>query len=268
MRVIPAQTELFDRGSFADAMVRVLDPHVVNQKYGRLWRVSRPKVAVEFIHGRLGFSRSKAAEAVVYDEKALDFVTEPVPTEDGRFAHFSIGIASQILVFETVPGSIDREVFVSRFSDFIRMTDEPYELRAISDDDSFEKWKARVDRVTRLAVAVARPNPDVTKATERTLQKLVDINADKMEIKVESAQPGGINTGPEAISDPIEHALSGYGRARAVGVRGAQEVEFDSQTTARSRLVELGPEGTSDDTFARLDEIVEESATDENVKNG
>jgi hypothetical protein len=258
----PIQAELFAPPDFAASLQRMLDPHRSIEKYGRVWHVSQPRRVGEIYHCKLGFVRTGEAPTVVYDEGTLDFVTAPIPTEVGQLSHFSVSGRTQILAFEAVP-QIDQRTFVSRLRDFIAAAGEPYELQAINEAGRFEAWRASVDRVVHVDVKVLQPNPDVTEATVRTSARLTALNATLMEMKVASDRPDGVNTHAQELKDPIEHAGSGYGRTRALGIRGTAEVVFDSQNAARTRVIEVGTEHGSDETHAALDAVVREAEADE-----
>lgn len=262
MRLFRAQTELFEPVTFAEMLTHVLDPHREINKYARRWRMARPQTTGRFIHGKLGFVSSSEVDTLVFDERELDFVTEPIPKDAGQVALFSVSLDSQVLAFEAVPGHITRGTFVGRFTDFIEAAGAPLELNAITAEGRFERWRATVDRVLVLDVSVTRPNPDVTEATVRTSNRLKDLQASLIKEHVESDLPDGINTNARELSDAIEHTSAGYGRTRARAVRGDREVEFDSKSTARTRLftAELDDPAA---THNALDAVIEEAEDDE-----
>lgn len=263
-RLVTRQTELFPH-AFSDAITSILNPHRTIAKHGRVWRVSLPRTSDGFVHGRLGFSRSAEAMTALYDEHSLDFIREPVSTARGEFANFTISLRSQILAFETVPGQIARSSFVGRFSDFITLAGEPFSLQAITPERRFEQWRRTVDRVVRLDISISRPNPDVTKATERTLKRLTTLSADLLRTTAESAQPEGLNTDAPELGDAIKHASSGYGRYRAVGERGDRQVELDSQAQARSQLIPRDSEQVPEAVQSELARLVRDAEADERL---
>ena len=144
---------LFD-SEFASDVLEALDPSKQIESYNRRWRLSKPELRGEYIHGKLGFERLSSTEEVSYDESVFDFVVEIGPSQQGNFSQFVISIRTQRIAFEQKGSIIKRQSFHHAFNKILR--DTGFELDFLPDEESFENWLEEVDRVTKFSAKLSR----------------------------------------------------------------------------------------------------------------
>lgn len=249
----PAQLALV-HARFPEELRQALDPDREVDYYGRIWRLSQPRVDGNFLYGKLGFARGARAEEVHYDESLHDFVEEDAPSRQGNFSHFVVSLSSQIIAFEEKGTDLSRQSFLNAFGQFLAQ--RGYEVVLMSDSRSFDAWLNEVDRVTRFYVTLKRPNPNWSRRAEQAREIADEISAERL--SVEATSESRINVKDTLLEGTAETAARGNGHFKASGFVGKARRFYDSSRRFLGAVIELSDGDSSESTLGKIrDELIE-----------
>ena len=99
------QRTLFQRSFDIDAQ-EVISSDKIITRYGRPWRLSKPKIHNGYLVGKFGFMLSGPETRVDYDEQIQDFIEQTVDSRQSTFVFWAIDLLKQVLAFEVKPPDI------------------------------------------------------------------------------------------------------------------------------------------------------------------
>ena len=247
------QATVFER-SFAEDIVNAISPDVRIRRYGRLWRVSKPRELDGFVAAKLGFERTGRGHAVSYDERVQDFVVMEQPSEQGNFVHFVIDLPRQVLAFEEKPPDIKRQSFLGALSALLNQSQYQFEIQPLPDLADFQEWLQTVDRVVRFHAVLKRPNPEWRERTQKVRELIESTGADQvaLDARVNNPQQTGLEVQKSILGDAVEHAGGGYAKVVATGVDEDKIKRFNSAQNIRSTEIEESPDEDSESIFQKI----------------
>lgn len=215
------QAGAFD--SFAEDVLGAIDPSEHVTRYGREWRVSRPRLADGVILGKLGFVRRSPSAETRYDEQLEDFVTIEGEASQGSFSMFAIDVDTEVLAFEERLPAIRRQSFVGALRGLLHAKDQRWTVTLLPDATGFREFVASVDRLERVRTVIHRPNPGFVDAA-RNLEALIEESrAERAEVVAVAPPNETLNADAEWIQGALEQVSSdGKGTVKATGTRHGQ----------------------------------------------
>ena len=247
------QSSLFE-SAFSQDLKGALDPHKGIERYGRLWRVSRPVIFDEFLAAKLGFVRTGASEEVSFDENQEDFVTELRASEQGRFSHFVVSLVEGLMVFEERPPEIRRQSFLGALAKLLRESENRFDVMVLTEAKAFFDWLETVETVLAFRGIFERPNPQWRQRTDQVRRLIEDTGADKMtiEAKVNPKSEHGLEVATSLLGQVAVHAEGGYGQVKAIGEKDGKERTFRSAENAVTEEIVETRDDSSQTIFENL----------------
>jgi hypothetical protein len=248
MIVPPLQMNLFAEP--ADLLRSALQPGFRDERYGRLWRLSRTREESGFICGHLGFESKSGADLWADDEQEF----EPAEVPNGAASPFAIRLKDLVIVFQTRRQDIRVASFISAFQAMLRTIDnnEQWKLESLAGKVPFNEWRQDMEKINRIRFKVKKdaPPPPDGGLVGLMLQCKPDLAA------VELRAKGGIEVKGDLIRELLQRAEAGYGELVAVGRRkdrAASERIWVSTMEGESVVSEvpIDPD-TGEATFATL----------------
>lgn len=257
------QATLFEREFTAD-IEEALSPDVQAERYGRVWRLSRPQTFQPgFIAGKLGFQRMRESESVRYDDELKDYVAQVVPSEAVNYSHYVVDLERRYIAFEERPPDIRRYSFLGAMRDILRQSDENVTMEVITDPSRFEEWVKRV-RVIEFHAKLRRPNPEYKSDVGLVRDLIEGANADEVTVgarvsddetgslRVSSDQPMARRLPGSIIAQAVSYGQNGYSTYEAMGVEGDRVRKFRSRDNVPTTQVAEDASDSSDTIWSKI----------------
>jgi hypothetical protein len=217
------QTGAFDR-SFADDIFEVLDPRHHATRYGRRWRVSRPRLEDGFVVGKDGFVRTSPTPETRYDEELEDFVTDEAMANEGSFSMFAIDTATEIMAFEERLPAIRRQSFLGAFKGLLNHADFRASVTVLPDPTEFGEFVRSVDRLQRIRAVVFAPNPQYKQGAKNFEEIIDSANAQRAEVVAVARPDESLNPDADWVQGALDQISSdGKGTLKASGIRNGHK---------------------------------------------
>jgi hypothetical protein len=232
---------------FVDALQQSWVSGAAVTRYGRTWRISRPKLLPNFLiwMGRIGFIKEGEVTTIGWDANLQDFRTEEA--SGGVVVPLALDTRSGIVGFQLRSGLIRATSFTGAFQGLLnenpiyRWRVEPLIL-----EKSYDEWRGSIARITDAYFRLEVPNPNWRDRYE--VERIIEeLNADVTRLEARVHEGGSLDDASPLFRQALDHALDQYGRAVVRGVDAAQvESEWDSADGGRIPVeleVELEIEG-------------------------
>ncbi|WP_433792664.1 hypothetical protein [Actinoplanes sp. CA-252034] len=211
MIVSPDQMNLL--GAPADLLRSALQPGFRDERYKRLWRLSRTREQSGFVYGHLGFESQSEADLWADDEQEF----EPAEVPNGAASPFVIRLKDLTMVFQTRRQDIRVASFISAFQAMLRTIDKnkQWRLEPLTGKMSFHNWRREMEKISRVRFKIKKedPQPSDGGLVSLMLQCKPDLAALELRAK------DGIEVSGDLMRELLQHAESGYGELVAVGRR-------------------------------------------------
>lgn len=229
-----------------------------------------PSSPRDLVSGTIGYDDTAVASS--WDQAAKDFIDVDVPS-GGRFP-FLLDVRRGVLAYVAVkPAGV-----LSAFQALLNQSGSGHwRVQRILNEQSWEAWRASVERVQRLSFVLRPPNPNYTRRP--TVEQMIDGgHAGVVRVVMESDPNAleGLDLESSFIAEAIEHTVQlGYGSVKADGTTpvGGQDVErrYDSKARGSELLAQVPAEDTTSDAAAMSDalstlsddQILEEESDDD-----
>ena len=247
------QRRVFDQ-DFRTDILEAIDPELVEERYGRIWRFSRPvEVAETLVAGKLGFTHEGEQQQAEYDEVRQDFVTVQAPARQTVFSHFVIATDLEVMAFEDRGREIRRQSFLGAFQGLLHEGDFLASVEELTDPASLADWVASVDRVVRLKAVVHNPNPGWVRPAGAVRALVEQSGAETADVTVTASPDGALDTGAEWIDEVLDQvSTEGQGKMAAVGYRGEHESRWTTGQRVRTETLEEDPGDDSLSIWRRI----------------
>lgn len=210
--------DILHEGKAGGAIARALEQSLVTgahiDRHRRTWTMGQTRRIGSSVIGRLG-AESGRGRADLWDEKAKDFRTRPVP--EGVTTPFAINLNRMRMAFQLRYG-LERSAVAGALTVLLN-DNTPYPgwlATAVVDPITWEDFLAEVDTLERVSVRIDRPNPHY--GNRKRVESLIEAsNAEVVRIAVE-AQPGeSIDLSQDLLAQALAHVEAGYGVRTARG---------------------------------------------------
>ncbi len=224
--------EQANRGyKFENIIKEAINPDEIIDRYHRLWRVSKPLIKDGYLVGKLGFMSSTSETRTYYDDTRKDFIEKSVDLRQGHYVQWAIDLNSQIMGFEIKLPDIRYQSVIGAFKDILdKRPDIGLTIEHIVESSQFYEWANKLDRVTKFAANLRRPNPDYSSRT-KIIEELLELtNGDyaKVEISKEKGSDDSLDT-EKTIRDLVDYGEQGYSTIVASGQKKGKSKHFDSR---------------------------------------
>lgn len=219
-----------------DVLVRVLQPGISTERYGRLWHLGRTEVQEGVLFGRIGFETVRGAD--LWSAEQRDFFDGHVLA--GVAAPFAIRLSDLVVVFQTRGQDIRVTSFVGALRGLLRdATNEDWRVETERTKVSFAAWRRSVERVSRLRFNLEQPNPNYEGRPQ--VEKIIaDLRLATANLDLKGED---IATDAEFVREALDHVERGYGKAVAVGERHVEdrvvETVYDTTMEGEAELAEM-----------------------------
>ena len=205
-----------------------------------------------WLWAKLGFQRARSK--TFYDEKTHDFVSGAAADLEASFAIFALDVTTQYLSFELKPPEIDLESFRSALDALLRLNKREFRftVELVPDVVQFEKWLLGVDRVSRLRIALRRPNPSFAGRPLAVRELLEKSNSARVTIEAVAPEGESLNVEGSDLKDLTTYSGEGYGDITASGQRGDRRARFESRRNLRTTEIQVTKGETAQAIARRL----------------
>ncbi|HUX05408.1 MAG: hypothetical protein ACYC1I_04275 [Acidimicrobiales bacterium] len=215
-----------DSLSFSDLLLGSMVTGSQIERYGRFWRMGRPSIVEDrsYVSGKVGFQRENGSTEL-WDDEAKDFVEGPLAI--GAASAFAIRTSDGRIAFQLRPGNIERQSFAGALEDLLNQSGEYDGWKVIADTTParFNDFVSAVDRVTKIAVRMNKPNPHY--GDRKEVESLIEsVGAEVARLQVEGEQ---LASDRGLLAQAIQHVAAGYGSITAEGMKGDEKVKYDSK---------------------------------------
>lgn len=243
------QIGLLDR-SFTEDLLAALDPHLEVTRYGRRWKLSRPREEAGFVVGKLGFVRTSAASETRYDEDLEDFVTGTALANEGSFSMFAIDPQTEIMAFESRPPAIEPTSFLGAFRLLLRKADFRATVTLVKDPTEFREFVESVDRIQRIRAVVFAPNPRFVPKARNFEEVIEESNAEKAEVVAVAPRGGGLNPDAEWVEGAlVQIAEHGKGTLKATATADGRKRVWTFGARVRVAVISESEGTTPEDVW-------------------
>lgn len=228
----PGQQSLFQR-SYEEDLLAAINPDNQEERYGRVWRFSRPRQRQRFLVGRLGFIGKEPGTETFYDEQRKDFVDQPLVLGKGYYSHWVADLDSHLMVFELKPPKIEVQSFIGAFDGLLSSpTELAFTLELLQEPRKFYEWAGTVQRVTSFKAVMRAPNPGWGNRADDIYADLIrGTNADRVvvELKKEPDSEEGLVVREGPVAGMVGFGETGNSLVHAQGVRDGETRQYDSR---------------------------------------
>lgn len=248
MIVPPAQMNLLAEP--ADLLRSALQPGFRDERYGRLWRLSRTHERSGFVYGHLGFESRSGADLWADDEQ--EFEQAEVP--NGAASPFAIRLTDLAIVFQTRRQDIRVASFISAFQAMLRTIDsnQQWRLESLTGKVPFDQWLHEMEKISRVRFKMKKSTPPPSDAGLIGLVLHCKPDLAVLELRAK----GGIEVSGDLMRELLQRAEAGYGELVVVGRRkdsAAAERIWVSTLEGESVVSEVPIDSeTGEATFATL----------------
>lgn len=214
-----AHAEIEPLGMFAVGVDALLEALTTGTRVGvgedKEWLMARTHFAGAVIFGRLGFERT--GDEPMWDPEAMDIGTRTA--ERLQVAPFAIDAESLHVVFQIRPPHITAPGFAKALQALMNEASPAarWRVKQIERDESYDHWRARAKRVTKISVKVRRPNPHYDQKPVEDLVENLNAKVATLSAAADVDDPQGIDTEDEFLNAMIEHATERNGEFKAIG---------------------------------------------------
>jgi hypothetical protein len=217
------QTGAFDH-PFAHDLLAALNPHLDPDRhvtrYGREWKLSRPKEEAGFIVGKLGFVRTSPTAEMRYDDTIEDFVTDESYASQGSVSMFVVDAQREIMAFEERLPDIKCQSFLGAFRPLLHQDDPRWSVQLLPDPTEFDEFIRSVDSIQRIRAVVRRPNPGFLDDAKNFEDVITQTHAERAEIVAVAPRGEGLNpTAPWVKGALAQITEQGKGSLTASGIK-------------------------------------------------
>ncbi|GAB3151969.1 hypothetical protein GCM10027290_41980 [Micromonospora sonneratiae] len=200
---------------FGSTLLRhVLRTGEPNERYGRVWRMSKIEEGSGCLHGRLGFER--AADQNLWDEAEQDFRRTAV--QNGFVSPFVIRLTDLAVVFQPRKQELRVASFVGALRSILRTRNanpaEVWDVESLTGQVSFEDWRRTIEHVTHFRYRIdlgTQQSPPAMELTRLVAATQPDVTTLDLRAK------DGIDSDSPLVREILRHAGDGFGDVRAVG---------------------------------------------------
>ncbi len=233
---------------------------ITGRRHQRRWLVGNVTVGDldGFEHpvltGRVGFLRERQrARGEFQVDRGWD--DEYVTEREGVYAPFLFDPVSRVLAVVKHPEFESRPIMdvftrlMQRGEDRLDVPEWDWAAEPILDETDFFRWLERTAVVERVTFVAVLPNPDAIEGHEFINHRLDELNADRIEEKISSKKPTGLQ---DVDEDPqaqgfVESARQGFGFVTAAGHnRGGRRATFDQRKQLATEPLRSKPGSWSD----------------------
>lgn len=242
------QRTLF-QSNFDIDVQEVLSPGKIITRYGRPWRLSKPKTHDGYLVGKFGFMLSGPETRVDYDEQIQGFTEQTVDSRQSTFVFWVIDLLKQVLAFEVKPPDIKYQSFKGAFEGILaERPDIGLTLEGFVQTSKFIAWVKSMERVISFKASLRAPNPDYSKHPKFIQQLLEDTNADRARLELTKLKDStdSLET-KKTIKDVVEYGEVGYSSIVARGLQKEKVKVFDSRKRIPSERLDIS-KGADDDS--------------------
>lgn len=242
------QRTLF-QSNFDIDVQEVLSPGKIITRYGRPWRLSKPKTHDGYLVGKFGFMLSGPETRVDYDEQIQGFIEQTVDSRQSTFVFWVIDLLKQVLAFEVKPPDIKYQSFKGAFEGILaERPDIGLTLEGFVQTSKFIAWVKSMERVISFKASLRAPNPDYSKHPKFIQQLLEDTNADRARLELTKLKDStdSLET-KKTIKDVVEYGEVGYSSIVARGLQKEKVKVFDSRKRIPSERLDIS-KGADDDS--------------------
>ena len=224
------------------------------RRFKRQWRIGN-KIFDQnagTLTGMVGWTRSAAALASVWDEERQAWVDEVVPGKvsavapfafvaDGRF----LGVLRHSSFSETTIATVFRDI-LNRGELARPAPSTDWDVEPVGDEQEFYQWVEATDRILNVEFVFKRPNPDAEREFEQLFARMDDLEARQIRESITALDSDrGLNK--QALrNEPtsrmfIAAAMAAFGYVVGRGVSRGRRVRYDQRGhAARERIENVG----------------------------
>ena len=220
-----------------------LDPQITVERYGRSWRLSRPRTIEDqpLLWGKLGYHGASSGSDVEYDEESEDFVTVS-GRQHGQFSYYVLDLEDRYLLFEERPPDIKRQSFSGALHAILHESMSPYifDVDPVVDPEDFIAWLRRTHRVTRFRATVRQPNPNWDGRPQNIRDLIEESNAARVAVEATAATDGpGLKIMESDLRPFVEHISEGNGVISSAGETEQGPTVFHSERKVRGTNLDI-----------------------------
>jgi len=212
------------RVTFEQALAESWTPGGEVTRYGRTWRISRPRLSGSYWTGRIGFIREGELTTVGWDPKQEDFRTEEA--SGGVIVPLTLSAETGVIAFQLRSGVVRPTTFTGALQGLLNQSQTyRWQVQPLVIERPYPEWRQTVVRVSEARFRLLQPNPNW--ADRKEVEHIVDqLEAQVARLEARAAQGEGLNDASPLFKQALDHTLAHYGRAVVRGV-DAQEVESE-----------------------------------------
>lgn len=242
------QRTLFQRSFDIDAQ-EVISPDKIITRYGRPWRLSKPKIHNGYLVGKFGFMSSGPEIRADYDEQIQDFIEQAVDSRQSIFVFWAIDLLKQVLAFEAKPPDIKYQSFKGAFEGILaERPDIGLTVEDFVQTSKFIAWVKSMERVISFKANLRAPNPDFSKHPKIIQEILGDTNADRARLELTKLKDSTDSLDTEkTIKDIVKYGEDGYSSIVTRGLKKEKVKVFDSRKRIPVERMDI-PKGIDDDS--------------------
>lgn len=236
-----------------------INPEITTTRYNKIWRFSLPQLHNKsFLIGKLGYTAIGVEKKTYYDEIKKDFIEQAVDSRLVSYSRWAIHLPTQLMAFEVKPNDIRYTAFINAFKDILdNSSDIGLTIEHMVQSAKFYEWANEIDKITRFAAHLRRPNPRFVKRTDALEVLLEKPNADSATVIINKSKESEDSLNLEdTIHDLVEYGEEGYSTITARGFKSGAPKQFDSRKETPSERIDIPPETPSDKIFGYIIEAL------------
>jgi hypothetical protein len=241
-----------------DHLGQVLASHVAvetGRRYKRQWRIGNKVFNYDAgtLTGMVGWTRSGAALASVWDDDRQEWVDQVVPGDvsavapfafiaDGRF----LGVLRHSSFAETTIAEVFREV-LNRGESTRPIPTTDWDVEPVGDEQEFYQWVAATDRILNVEFVFKRPNPDAEREFADLFARMTELEARQIRESIKALEDERGLSKQALRTEPVSRmfiaaAMAAFGYVVGHGVSQGRRVRYDQRRqAARERIENVAP---------------------------